>query len=88
LAATITGSGWPRSVWGAPAARRVHHQHGQVGLGQRRLGLAPDQPGQLLAVRQVDPARVDQGELATVPVGPDLLAVARDPRLLVHNRLA
>ena len=43
---------------------------------------------ELVAVLEVDAAGVDQRQRAAVPVGAELLAVARDPRALVHDRLA
>ena len=94
LAATTTGIGDAAQqirdlvIAGAQTGAGVDHQHGGVGVGERRLHLLVHRPGQLGPVVQVDPAGVDQRQRAAVPLGVQLLAVAGDAGALVHHRLA
>ena len=94
LAATSTGTvgaaqlGGQLGVAGAQAGARVDHQHDDRGLGHRLARLRLDRAGQVVLLLHVDAARVDQQEAPAVPLGLDLLAVARDARLLVHDGLA
>jgi hypothetical protein len=64
----------------------VDHEHGKIGLLDRDQRLAADLLGHLVLTREVDAAGVDQREVQPVPVRVDLLAVARDAGLLVHDR--
>ena len=57
-------------------------------VGQPGARLVADRAGQRVLVLEVDAAGVDQREAAPVPLAVELLAVARDPRALVHDRLA
>ena len=66
----------------------VDHEQGDLGVGQRGARLVLDGDGQRVLVVEVHAARVDQRERAPVPVRLELLAVARDARALVHDRLA
>ena len=77
----------PRRRRACPALR-VDHEQRDVGVGQRLAHLVPDRDGERVGVLEVDAAGVDQRERPAVPVGRELLAVARDPRTLVHDRLA
>jgi hypothetical protein len=42
---------------------------------------------EFVLILEVDAARIDQRQLAPVPVGRELLAVAGHPRAFVHDRL-
>ena len=75
-------------VAGAHARARVDHEHGDVGFGEPRLRLLADRAGERVLVLEVDAAGVDQLEAAPVPLAVEVLAVARHPGLLVHDRLA
>ena len=57
-------------------------------LVERGLRLLPDRARHRVRVLGVEAARVDEGERPAVPLGRDLLAVARDARPLVHDGLA
>ena len=72
----------------AQPGARVHDEQREVGVLERRQRLAADLLGHLVLAGEVHAARVDQREADSVPVGVDLLAVARDARLLVHHGLA
>ena len=74
-------------IAGAQAGLGVHHHHDGVGIGKRRTRLVLDLARELVAVVEVDPAGVDQRQPPAVPVRFELLAVARHPRLLVHDGL-
>ena len=67
---------------------RVDDEQRDLGVGQRGARLVLDRDGQRILVVEVDAAGVDQREAAPVPVGRELLAVARDAGPLVHDRLA
>ncbi len=58
----------------------VDHQDRDVGLVQRLTRLLLDLTGKVIALVEVDAARVDQCQRASVPLGLKLLAVARDAR--------
>ena len=94
LAATITGTPPPRSslrqlgVAGTQARAGVHHEQREVRALERDQRLAPDLLGHLVLAREVHAAGVHQREADSVPVGVDLLAVARHAGVLVHDRLA
>ena len=94
FAATTTGSAAAAQqvgdllVAGAQPGPRVDHEHRDLGVGQRRARLVLDRDGERVVVLEVDAAGVDQRERAPVPLGRELLAVARDARALVHDRLA
>ena len=84
------GAGCPRSP-GRPAAapaRASTTNSATCGVGERRARLVLDRDGERVLVVEVDAAGVDQRERAPVPLGLELLAVARDPGPLVHDRLA
>ncbi len=66
---------------------RVDHEHGHVGVGDARAGLLLDLARELVLILEVDAARIDQRQLAPVPVGRELLAVAGHPRAFVDDRL-
>ena len=70
------------------AGARVDDEHRHLRVGQRGARLVLDRDGERVLVVEVHAAGVDQRERAPVPVGLELLAVARDPRPLVHDRLA
>src|SRR3954470_16264316 len=70
-----------------PGARVDDEDHGDR-VGERRLRLLADRAGDRVWVEKVHAARVDQREAPAVPLARDLVAVARDPRALVHDRLA
>ena len=67
-------------VAGPQPGARVHHQHAQVGVGERGARLVAHRLRQDVVVGDVHAAGVDERELHAVPVGVDLLAVARDAR--------
>ncbi len=69
------------------AGARVDDEHRHLGIGDPRACLIADRARQRVLVLEVHAARVDQLELAPVPLAVDLVAVARDPRTLVHDRL-
>ena len=72
-----------------PAPRaRVDDEHRDVGVVERGLGLLADRAGERVDVGVVDAAGVDEREAAPVPLRGDLVAVAGDPRALVHDGLA
>src|SRR5208283_3155168 len=75
-------------VTGPHTGAGVDDQHGDPRIGQPRARLLTDRAGERVLVLEVHPAGVDQLELAPVPLAVELLAVARDPRALVHDRLA
>ena len=72
----------------ARAGARVDDQQRHVGVGEPGLRLLADRAGERVLVGEVDAAGVDQRERAPVPLAVELLAVARDPGALVHDRLA
>ena len=84
LAATITGivdvaqQVGHVEVTGPDASLGVDDQDGDVGLGDRLARLLLDLAGEVIALVEVDAAGVDQRQRATVPLGLQLLAVARD----------
>jgi hypothetical protein len=57
-------------------------------LGETRLRLLADRARERVLVAEVHATRVDQLERAPVPLALHLVAVARHPRALVHDRLA
>ena len=67
---------------------RVDHEQRDLGVGDRLARLVLDRDGQRVLVVEVDAAGVDQRAAAAVPLGRELLAVARDARPLVDDRLA
>ena len=75
-------------VAGAYAGARVDHQHGHLRVGDARARLLADRARERVLVLEVDAAGVDQREAASVPLALELLAVARDARALVDDRLA
>ena len=94
FAATTTGR-LPRRrmsaiscVAGAHAGAGVDDEQRDLGVGQRGARLVLDRDRQRILVLEVHAAGVDQREAAPVPVGRELLAVARDAGALVHDRLA
>ena len=72
----------------AQAGAGVDHEQRDLRVGQRGARLVLDRDRQRIVVVEVHAAGVDQREAAPVPVGRELLAVARDPGALVHDRLA
>src|SRR5207247_5812727 len=66
----------------------VDDEHGDAGVGQRGARLIADRAGERIRVGEVDAAGVDEVEASAVPLGLDLVAVARDARALVHDRRA
>ena len=72
------------------AARRGRRRRSTRDLGvvERGVRLLADRAGERVVVGEVDAAGVDQREAPAVPLGRDLVAVARDARALVHDRLA
>lgn len=68
------------------AGRAVHHEDDDVGLlaGEKRL-LTNARGEDVLRLRGLDAARVDQREVAAVPVGVVIGAVPRDAARLVHD---
>jgi hypothetical protein len=75
-------------VAGAQAGARVDHQHGRLGVRERLARLVLDRDRERVFGLEVHPAGVDQRQAPAVPLGVDLLAVARDPGALVDDRLA
>ena len=73
---------------GRSAGAGVDHEQRDLGVGQRGARLVLDRDGQRILVVEVHAAGVDQREGAPVPVGRELLAIARDAGTLVHDRLA
>ena len=73
---------------GRQPGARVDDEHGHLRVGERRARLVLDRDRERIVVVEVDAAGVDQRERAPVPLGLELLAVARDARALVHDRLA
>ena len=69
----------PRRPGRTPGAR-VDDEQRDLGVGERRARLVLDRDGERVLVVEVDAAGVDQRERAPVPVGLELLAVARDAR--------
>ena len=94
LAATTTGSSPPRRIcaisWspGRTPARASTTSSGDLGVGDRLARLVLDRDGERVLVVEVHAAGVDQRQPAAVPLGGELLAVARDARALVDDRLA
>ncbi len=66
---------------------RVDHQHRHLRLSEACARLLADRAGQRVLVVEVHPAGVDQLEAPPVPLALHLVAVARHPRALVHDRL-
>src|SRR4051794_10411192 len=75
-------------VPGPGAGARVDDQDGDLGVVERRLGLLADRAGHRVVVEHVHAAGVDQREAAPVPLGRDLVAVARDAGARMDHRLA
>ena len=67
---------------------RVGQEENEVGFLDRGLRLLGDRAGDRVLVGDVDAAGVDQQEVLAVPFADELLAVARHPRRLVHDRRA
>ncbi len=94
LATSSTGTRERRSrsrqlqIGRAGRGGRVDEQQDEVGLADRELGLADDLALEGAVVARVDAAGVDQREQLAAPLHDHLLAVARDARLRVHDRLA
>ena len=65
----------------------VDDEEDEVGLGDRLAGLDGDRAGDRRLVGDVDAAGVDQEEAPAGPLDDELLAVARDARGLVDDRL-
>ena len=72
----------------AHAGAGVDDEHRDLRFGQPGAGLVANRAGERVLILEVDAAGVDQREEAPVPLALELLAVARDPRALVHDRLA
>ena len=70
------------------AGAGVDHEQRDLGVGDRLARLVLDADRERVVVLEVDAAGVDQRQPAAVPLGRELLAVARDPRPLVDDRLA
>ena len=70
----------------------VDHEEDHVGVDQRALGLTADHARERLAaftrLGSEPTTGVDDHELAAVPLGVELLAIARDARLLLDDRVA
>ena len=65
---------------GRTPGARVDDEQRDLGVGERRARLVLDRDGERVLVVEVDAAGVDQRERAPVPLGVELLAVARDAR--------
>ena len=65
----------------------IDDEHGHLRVGEPGARLLADRAGQRIPVLEVHPARVDQLELAPVPLAVQLSAIARDPGALVHHSL-
>ena len=93
FASTITGffAGAQRDgellVAGRDPVARVDDEEDEVGLLDRRARLLRDLGAERVGGEVVDAARVDQQEVLAVPVGEQLLAVARHAGRLVHDGL-
>ncbi len=70
------------------AGARVDDEEHEIRLADRRARLLRDLPRDRARIGDVDAAGVDQHELLPVPLAEQLLAVARRPLRLVHDRLA
>ena len=75
-------------IGGAGRGGGIDEQEDEIGLADRELGLARDLALEGAIVARVDAARVDQREQVSAPLHDQLLAVARDARLGVHDGLA
>src|SRR5215211_2446300 len=75
-------------VAGAHARARVYDEQRDLRIGERLARLVLDRDAERVLLAEVDAAGVDQREAAAVPVGRELLAVARDAGALVDDRLA
>ena len=64
----------------------VDDEEHQIRLGDRRSRLLGNGARDRGGIRDVDAAGVDQAKAQAVPVGDELLAVARNARGLVHDR--
>ena len=68
------------------AALRVDDEEHRIGLSDRGLGLAPDRGLHLPRFPVVEPAGVDERELATAPLRRRVDAVARRPGDVLDDR--
>ena len=75
-------------VPGSDAGARVDHEQHEVGLGDGSAGLLGDLALHRGRVAGIDATGVDDREGGAAPLDDQLLAVARDARLLVHDGLA
>ena len=75
-------------VTGRDPCLRIDDEEDEVGFGDRGPGLLGDLLRQRRGVGDVDAARVDEQEAVSGPLADELLAVARDSRRLVDDRLA
>ncbi len=64
--------------------RGVRHEHHQVGASEGRLGLAADPFGELIAA-DFPSTRVDDEEIAAVPLRKELASIPSDTRGLLHH---
>ena len=91
FASTITGLPETRRIVasssspGRDPGPSVDDEEDEIGLADRRLRLLGDVAPERAGVGLVDAAGVDQPEGDAVPVGEQLLAVARHPGRLVHD---
>jgi len=76
------------TVAGPESGSGIDHEHHHRRVSQRRTRLGLDLAGELVAVVEVNAARVDQRQGPPVPVRLELLAVPGDPCALVDDRLA
>ena len=75
-------------VPGSDAGARVDHEQHEIGLGDRGASLVGDLALHRARVAGIDATGVEDREGGPAPLDDQLLAVARDARLLVHDRLA
>ena len=75
-------------VAGSDAGARVDHEQHEIGLGDRRARLVGDLALHRARVARIDAAGVEDREGRAPPLDDQLLAVARDAGLLVHDGLA
>src|ERR1700722_5511962 len=71
----------------AYSSARVDDEHRNLGFGNAGLRLVAYGAGERVLVLEVHAARVDELELAPVPLAVELLAVTGDAGALVHDRL-
>ena len=69
----------------AHAGAGVDDEHRDLRVGERGLRLLADRAGDRVEVALVHAAGVDEREAPPVPLGGDLVAVARHARALVHD---